>query len=422
MLPRMASALLMLILAVFVLPSIVGLYAWALLGLTACQSVSDAAIRQVSVQALMTRAGFRFLHHYRVAAAIGGVAWMLLVGATLHWAYGDKYSAEIFAMLPLVLVPVVSAAGAVPLAFLQIQRQWSWLAAAQFGSAITSLAVTLPILLSQRSLLAPTLQLLLSETIILVFIVVRARNLGLSRYESLLSGGHFPRRIFWTAALDGLLGWTQGQSDRLMIGFLASTATLGSYTTAYSASRSVGEAMSVGTANLLRPEMSSLGLADSGRIRVIAEKHLLRAVYSATGVVLITWIGTHFVLRNILSSSWSEALLAIPILALTSIPIVVSWSLTVILVAQGRLSRTIPLRVVGIIMSVGIGLAATIDLSSASWVALSRDVLILVTQAIIIGQAAPRRALVHALTITFALGATLLLIAAFVPGQDFVAL
>lgn len=399
-LPRAASAVLLLSLAYFVQPAIVGLYSWAVLGVTVYQALTDEAVRQVAVPALHSPSGEKFFRIYPWVASATGVLFIGIVIEAIWILAPLSLRPQALMLLPLAAVPIATNLGIISVAKLQVAHRWSRLASGQFTAALVSLSITLPVMILTRSVLACALQLLLTETIFAIWCIRASRNLTPTfRGQS----GRGILGVYFGMSGYGLLGWGQGQADRLLIGSVAGTATLGFYSTATSIARSLGDSMAAATANVLRARISLASPPTASEIRTTSHKVIIAAGFLGGASIIAVWLGTRFFLERVLSDAWMPALRAVPIVALSTIPSIVTWSLTTVVVARGRSLHGIPVRFLGVLMAIPIALSATVSLELAAWIVVARDTFIMFLVAAIGGNFVPWKAIMTLFGITILL-------------------
>ena len=202
--PRVASAAIMLALAFFVDPAVVGVYTLAILALTLYQSATDNAIRQIAVLAITTKAGKEFVRRYQFYSATLGMAFF---GGFLFllYTFAETQSREqVHFLTPLMAVPLITAWRVNAVALLQTTSQWRALASAQFISSASSFAISVPVLISTRSILACALQLAVTE---LVFSVSTRRLAARTKTPQVVDSEESPRREFAHLSLYSILGW-----------------------------------------------------------------------------------------------------------------------------------------------------------------------------------------------------------------------
>jgi O-antigen/teichoic acid export membrane protein len=408
--PRAASAIVMLVLATFVAPNVVGVYAWGVLALTLFQSVTDSAVRQIAVLAIKSRSGLRFLDRYALWSSILGILFLALVLAALGLFLPEDVRHQTIFLVPLLLIPPIDAIRVRHVAYLQTHNKWSRLATAQLMAAIVSFGVSIPVLFLTKSLLASALQLVLTELWFTLQARVAAKRAGFFGVdESTRQEGTSPRIEYLHIALYSLLGWLQGQSDRVLLAGLAGTGKLGLYSFSWSLSRSAGDAVSNATANVLRPALIGHEISEVTAVRKRADQILVRAVSIAAAVIVATSLIAEFVIRRILSSDWDGAIDAVPVMSLSIIPTLLAWSLTVVLIARKRLRWAPPIKAVGVLLAVPVAFAATKSIELAAWIVVMREVIVLILMIAAAGKAAPWRSIALGAAILAAFACVILL-------------
>lgn len=379
--PRMASALVMLGMTFFISPSIVGIYALAILVVTFFQSASDAAIRQIAVPALQTDTGREFLDRYSKSTPLaGGVFITILLGA-IYLTLSPETRTEFIPVFVFVLIPAVTARRVTAIAYHQKNGNWKALARFQLTAALLSFLVSVPVLIITHSLLAPALQLFITE---LGFTILSHRALTARDVEEdqqsepeLIQEAHNPRREFMHLSLYSIVAWIQTQADRVIMGPLAGTARLGEYTVATSIARSAGDAISTSTANVLRPRIFNKGDTEAEAVRSGADGVLTKATPIAAAATAATIVGIELVLRPLLDNEWDSSLDAAMILSLTTGPTLFAWCMTVILIAAKRIRWAAPIKMIGALCAIPIAFAAVQSIQYAASLAVIREVLVL---------------------------------------------
>lgn len=391
MLPRIFSALLMLMLAGYTGTETVGIYAMVTLMYTAVMAGTDSAVRQVILRAVTEPEGRRFLRAYRIAAPAVG---MLLVGGLI---VGMRLTGTIetwrmaLELMPIALAPVASALGIAAVGRMQLNNQWNALARGQFLASMLSVAIAIPLLIHQRSIFGPSLQTLLAEGIMAAFCV---RMAGVTprrgSYEVAPTPDQKSITSDWTSmAVYSILAWAQGQAERVLLGAFAGPAVLGTYSMASNVGRSAGDALAASTANVTRAAVASHG--DPKEIQRITEHTMRRTIALALGafgasVVLAA------VLRPILGVEWREALSIVPVLAISAVPSVLAWTGSVLQLRAGRGWTTLYAPLAGVALAVLISIAASHSLLLAAYFVVLRDLVVVTVAFLMVREYAPWRA------------------------------
>lgn len=407
--PKIASALATLLVAHYVLPKLIGVYAWGILALTLFQAVTDSAIGQVAVRSVMSAEGFAFLRRYRIWSSLLGGAVLLGFLFVLAALQPPTLHGAVWSLTPLLLVPAVMATRVEAVALLQIKGHWHRLARLQTYSAFASLMIFIPLLVTTHALISTVVQTLVMEAGFSL-LVLRIAGPEIRRQRDAVESGDPGRHEFQHVALYSMLGWFQGQTDRLLLGSLAGTATLGLFSISWSISRNLGDGISLSTANVLRPQiLANAGDPHDWRQRV--EQTLIRAVVITSVLCVATMLGNQFVLSPILGHHWQAAVRAVPVMTVATLSTVVSWSLTIILIAEKRVRWATPVKLLGVAMGLPVALVAEHSLIDASWVIVLREVITLLLMAAICGRNMPKRAVTASLAGTAGMSLLALLLA-----------
>jgi O-antigen/teichoic acid export membrane protein len=304
--------------------------------------------------------------------------------------------------MPLGILPAISAGRVVAVARLQSDDSWGSLARFQLYAASVSLTISLPILIATRSMAACAIQLLCTEVLFTILARRAAvRSSPLDAESPLAERRWLPELLY--LSLYGMGSWLQGQADRLLLGILAGPSRLGAYSLAWSTARTGGEAAAISTANVLRSAVA--GDNADAEISRSANQIMMPAVWSASILCLLVSLSSEFVLDRLLSEAWIDALAIVPVLALSTVPTLCTWSLSVVLVARRRVRWAPAIQGVGVLMSIGVASAAMISLTLAAWIVVLREVLVLCLTLIPAGRAAPWKAIWTAGGLMVVLGA-----------------
>lgn len=367
----------MLLLARVVAPEELGRYSWMILALTAFQASSDMAARQVVVSAV-TGGHYRFFVIYRRVVSVAGP---LVLGTTLL-AVTSGDSATLLELLPIVLVPIVSAIGIEPLGRLQAAERWGSLARAQVVAVSIAAVTSIGLAVLFQSLLAGAAHVLVAE----VVNVVLVRRLGGSATVD-VGVTPSPRGAFFAMSLYSVIAWTQGQADRVLIGFSSGTAVLAFYSVGTALGRSLGDALASGTANVLRGRLRH-GMAD-GEVRQVATSLLLRTQAIAALSCVATISITSLFVRPFLGSTWDPSLDIVNVLAITSFASALAWASGVLHVQLGTAARAPVAPAIGALLAIPVASLALHDLYLAAWAVLVRDVILCTLSFGMIGSRAP---------------------------------
>lgn len=385
--PRLSSALVVLLLAAFTTPHYVGIYNLVTLLYTAIQVTIDSGARFVVIRALKEPGGMRIMNRYRTIMPF--VAFMILAGLMLflRWRGTLENWGEFFQVLPVALAPGFGAAGLLYVGVLQATNQWGTLARLQLWAALAGLSVGGTTLILTQSLLGPALQLAVTEGVFALLCWWRARN----NTKPIVQSAPGQRSILsdmTTMSGYALMSWFQGQAERLFMSIFAGTAVLGTYTAGNAVGRAPSDALAASTANVLR-----VGIADKddgAGIKQESERLLTRALLLAFACVVLSVAAT-FVLGPLLGPDWATAMSMVPFIAMVAFPSVLSWSASVLLVRTGEAWKTFVAPVTGVSFGVLIAWAATVDLHVAATMLVLREIAVVLVSFVLIGWVAPWR-------------------------------
>ncbi|WP_176786944.1 oligosaccharide flippase family protein [Microbacterium sp. cf332] len=363
----------MLIFAAVTSPSVVGSYAWMVIALTGVQAVFDAAVRQVAVGAIRDHAGIRFLRRYSVVFATSGPVLLLLALLAVSASATNPHHV-FWPLAPIVLTPTCIAVATTALARMQADGRWRAIALIQTVAVTTSLAITLPLVITTQSALGPALQALIVEALNASMLIIVARRVIVSPAE--VGEGVSPRREFFAAAWYSGLGWAQSQADRMLVGALGGQRVLGLYSFSWSLSRNVGDALSYASVNVLRPQLLRGDEIDDERAHQVFHTSLKKVCLLLAAVTVATFLGATWILPLILDERWEPVFTAVPVMSLSSFALVTAWSLTPMLVRAGRLRTALVAKVIGVLLAIPVGIVAAFDLTAAAWVALAREIIV----------------------------------------------
>jgi O-antigen/teichoic acid export membrane protein len=182
--------------------------------------------------------------------------------------------------------------------------------------------------------------------------------------------GSVEREFKHVAAYSGL-GWLQAQSDRVAVGAAAGPSILGVYSLAWSVARSIGDGLALSTANVLRASIATVSSLEA--VRSTSTALLGRALVLSTAIAAGISTVAILILEPLLPRAWDEALDIVPVLALSTIPTAIAWSLTVVLIQTGRVRMAVPIKTLGVLAAAPIAVAAMSSLTLAAWFAAGRE-------------------------------------------------
>lgn len=395
----------MLLLAWRTSPEIVGTYAWGILAYTFVGAITDSTMRQIVVSALKSGSGLRFVRKYQRRVMILGPIVLGAVVMALWLTAEDRNKSAALSLLPLVLGPSVLAWNILNVGVLQTAHKWRLLATGQVVASLTAMAVGAPLILIFANPLGAALGAVLVEMVMAVW----CRKAAGGDVGSQDSRGGGAKKEYSTMAMYSGLAWGQGQTDRLFVGFVAGSHTLGVLSLGVSLSRALGDAVASSNANLLRAELATSPAASSEHT---AARVLRRGMMLAGAAALLTAAATKWALVPILASSWQPTLEIVPVLCLAVVPSVLSWTAGIYHVRLGTRSKALIGPAVSILAALPLATLSLLSLQALAIGIVLREFLLVLISYLAIGRHAPWRSLVEATAITATLGlATLTLTA-----------
>lgn len=386
--PRVISAFLLLLLAYFAAPEAVGIYNYGILLYTLFQAVTDAPFRQVIFFTVSSRKGMRFLRRYRVLVAILGFSGILL-GIVGLWLFLDvNHPEQVVSLLPIAFAPAFTAWGLRGVGLLQAAGKWKTLAAGQAIAAVSSLVVALPVLYITQSPLGCSMGLLTTEMVFAFWCWRQGRSAISNQVEIPKDSRRISSLYAKMAGYSGL-AWTQGQADRVLIGAFSGAANLGIFSMATALARSLGDALASSSANVLRSELGTL--ADPAEAHRRASRVLNRGTFLALAGVWLSVLMTETIVTWVLGQEWQTALSIVPLLSLSVIPSIFSWSSAVLHVARRSASRALIAPIIGILFAFPIAWLSGSNLYAAAGVVLLRELSLSCVAYLLIGRTAPWR-------------------------------
>jgi O-antigen/teichoic acid export membrane protein len=329
----------------FVSPREMGLYAGAYLVYTFAASIGDSAIRQSAPPFWFARRGREVLHTVSGAGAalsfVAVAAFAVVVRTT-----GAATSREALMVLSLGLAGVFSCAALPRVTYAEAQGRWPFLARQQLVASVSSILV--------GAALVPFLgigggiaQTVVSEGVYFL----RVPRPG----PELADGAETPRRTAFRqlshVSLTNVLGWVQGQAERIAIAVFAGPALLGFYAVAFQLARSLSDPAATGLMSWLRNSLSRPG---SDR-RTVYESAVRRA--AALGLLLqVVALGCLVVpAAVVMPHSWHTSVRIAVVMSASLPALMVQWSMSAMIIAQHRTKELFPWQLVGVVATLGCG-------------------------------------------------------------------
>lgn len=381
----------MLLLAMWANPESVGLYNWGTILFTCIMSLTDGALRQVLLRAVLAKGGRKFLRKYQVVASIGASTFLSLGLLVLWILLPGTQKADVMLLAPIILAPVASVSNAKSLGILQATHHWQALARGQGIAAAASLLAAVPVVIFGSPILGCALGMLLTEVVFAAYCMVVANRISRPRP---VSSVQFASSEYRNMAAYSGLGWLQGQSDRLAIGGVAGPAFLGTFSLATALARSLGDTLASSNANVLRAHLG--GSTPRSSASAILSRVLGRAVLMATVSSLIVVVLVRLFVDPLLDDSWDQALALVPVLSLCNVPAVLSWSAGVLHLHYETSKRALLAPFIGVAFAIPAAVLAVVDLRYVMWVVVAREVVLCLVSYGLLGRRAPWTVLLFA--------------------------
>lgn len=372
MVPRGGTAFVMLLLATVVPPAEVGVYTLSMMLVMLVQTMTDGSVRGVAISAVPSRKGRRFIAKYQWWVSWAGTA-IIALGLVGIWFFlSPDLRPVIWGVTPLLLMPASTAMRVRAIADLQLHGSWQSLARHQSMATFVSLAVSIPMLYLTHSIVASSIQAVLTEVFFTWAVVRAVKRVKVQVTDEQLQESLRRRPKPELAHMSGyqLLGWFQSQTDRFLVSIFAGPAVLGQWSFAQNIARSAGDSLAVSTTNVLRPAIFS---GDEHTQRVVGQKLLDRALVMTLVIETCVVVIALTVLPLMLSSEWDPAINAVPLMALSCVVTTLNWPLSVYLLKADRIAMASPLKVVGVILALPIALTAVHNFQLAAWLLVVRE-------------------------------------------------
>ncbi|UJP41012.1 oligosaccharide flippase family protein [Cellulomonas palmilytica] len=397
--PRAATALTSVALALLVSPEEVGVFALGIVVLTLVQALTDVGARQ-SLLLHWARGETRVFIRRFTAIAVPGSVLAMAGGLTVVALVATGADRSSFALLiPLLVVPGLAILSMPYMVGLQAGGHWRQATTSQGIGAIAGLAVGLVVMIATRSILGSAVQFVVAEAVTLLL----AASAGRRRITP-VDGEDAPgvARDYVLTSSYAVLGWGQGQVDRLALGAWAGASTLGLYTFASQVSRSLAEASAQGTSSVLRADLGQTdSSADRRTLGGIASRAMVRSTFLVAGVATVSIVGAA-VLALVLDPDWRPALLVVPLFAASGFGTAAAWNITALLQRLGLVARAMWVRIIGVGMAFPIAWAASHSLGLAASLVVLREIVVALLLGLACGRSAPVRGLVTACSWTAA--------------------
>ncbi|WP_416428524.1 lipopolysaccharide biosynthesis protein [Paenarthrobacter nicotinovorans] len=361
---RGAAVAVTFLLAVIASPELVGVYATALMVLSAYQAISETTIRQIGVSLWNYRGAARFLEK---SSAISGIIGMLAVSiVAILLAMSLQSWTTLFKLAPLTAVPLVTSTYLSALSRAQrAQGGWPVIAKSQLIASIASLALAIPFMFV-IDFGAASMQMLISE-VIFAFLITRFNE----RPTRSKVRVNFFRAFYLPTALSNTFGWAQSQLERLILVLISTAPQVGSYSLSIAIARSGSDAIISALISVLRARLSSNTEVE------VKNKYLRVGLYRgiAAALVLQTLVcfATILVLPPILGPEWKPAIQATIVFSASTVFAAVVWSLSAYLIDAAAANKLLPAQTIGIVLSCGCGYLLSVSLVLGAAACVARD-------------------------------------------------
>jgi O-antigen/teichoic acid export membrane protein len=363
---RGASGLVSVVMLFFVTPSEMGFYAAVYLVFTLAQSSGDSAVRQSAAPLWYTTGGRATLRRATwVSGSITTCATALFaVGALL---LTDVSTTDAVMALALASAGAFSAAALPRVTFQEAIGAWRTLARRQAVASGVSIVVGVA-LVPSLGVGGGFAQTIVAEGMFLLLIPPPQPD------RIAVSGdGHREARQIFSLAGTNVLGWIQGQAERVTIGLFGGPAALGRYTVAYQMARTVADPAATGLSAwlrnwLARPDVD-VGVAFRSGIR--------RALLFGTALQGAVMVVVILPLSLVLPATWGVSLHMAIVLSV-SLPIVLAhWCMSALLIIQGRAHEMLRWQLLGVALTIGCGFLVTVSVWVGVSALVARDVAML---------------------------------------------
>jgi O-antigen/teichoic acid export membrane protein len=335
---RGAGAVVGLVMVFFVSPKEMGLYAAAFLVFTFAKALGDSAIRQSAPPYWFARRGRDILH---TVSAVGAVISFVAVAgfAGIVWVTGAGSPLDALLILTLSLAGVFSCAALPRVTYAEAQGRWSFLARQQFVASVASIVVGVA-LVPVLGIGGGFAQTIVSEGVFYLRLPRPGPELATieetSRRTAFRQLGH--------VSVTNMLGWVQGQAERIAIAIFAGPILLGYYSVAFQLARSLSDPAATGLMSWLRNSLSRPGTDQ----RSVYDASIRRG--AALGLILQAVALCCLILPAsvVMPDTWHVSV-RIAVVMSASLPILmVQWSMSAMLIAQHRTKELFPWQLWGV--------------------------------------------------------------------------
>jgi O-antigen/teichoic acid export membrane protein len=362
---RGAGAIVGVVMVFFVSPKEMGVYASAFLVFTFARAVGDSAIRQSAPPFWFVRRGRDIL--FWVSSLGAGISFIAVAGFAGVARVTDFASPrDSMVVLSLSLAGVFSCAALPRVTYAEAQGRWSFLARQQLVASVSSIVVGAA-LVPVIGIGGGVAQTVVSEAVYF---------LRLPRPGPELAGG--PEVSRGTAfhqlshvSVTNVLGWVQGQAERIAIAVFAGPVLLGYYSVAFQLARSLSDPASTGLMSWLRNSLSKPG-AEQGSVYDSAIK---RGAVIGTGLQVVALCCLVLPAGALMPESWHTSARIAVVMAASLPALMVQWSMSAMIIAQHRTKELFPWQMLGVVATLACGLLVATSLWLGVVALVMRDLL-----------------------------------------------
>ncbi len=343
-----------------VTPTEIGIYLSVAVALTLYRSTFDLSQRQLGVTRVLSE--YESVSRTAWRLSLIGTALVLAVCGAVGAQYGSHY---VIATLPLAGVPLVT--GLATPKVLLLERHiggWQKLLRRQAIGGGVSLLILLP-LVPSLGIAAASLQTLVAEAIFCASLVGVRRPIRSVSPSEPLKAQHNPASTY----VVNFAGWGQGQLERAVAAGAGNAAALGVYGLASTVARTMLDAISAGVATVYRARRAAIDAPS----RALTQGTLKRAALTGMFIQLLLLLAIACDVTRLLPNSWAQIRDVLIILSASCTSICMATVLTSVLVCEGLAKALVPAQLIGLSLSLLVGLALFNSVLLAAWLAVFRD-------------------------------------------------
>lgn len=358
---RGAGAVVGVVMVFFVDPREMGLYAGAYLVYTFAGSLGDSAIRQSAPPYWFARRGREILHAVSAAGAVLSFV-AVSIFALVVWVAGGASGRDALIVACLGLAGVFSCSALPRVTYAEAQGRWPFLARQQLIASISSIVVGVA-LVPLIGIGGGIAQTIVSEGVYFLRLPRPGPELDAGEPTTLANAV----RQLSHVSLTNVLGWVQGQSERIAIAIFAGPVLLGYYSVAFQLARSLSDPAATGLMSWLRNGLSRPG-SDQ---RAVYDSSIKRGAAIGLGLQVVALGCLVLPASVVMPESWHTSVRIALIMSASLPALMVQWSMSAMLISQRRTKELFPWQLAGVVATLGCGvwIAASLWWGVASLVA-----------------------------------------------------